>query len=167
MNMPNSGRVNVLYGPFADGQLGIMNMDGIAIYGEESNDKARCVRAAGDLDADGRDDILIGASNKHFDRIFDGSAVYAYFGENGEGGRYLENSVKFPMNYQGLGDCQSSHGTWLHHFVSPGDVNGDGLNDLLISNKHSDELDPDNLINVRLFWGEHDDCIGNDFWLQQ
>ena len=153
--MPNGGRVNVLYGPFIDGQFELMNMDGIAIYGEASNDKARCVRAAGDLDSDGRDDILIGSSNIHFEDTNDGSSVYAYFGENGEGGRYLpENSVKFPTNYDGLGDCQSAHGTWLHHFVSPGDVNGDGLNDLLISSKHSDELDPDNLINVRLFWGE-------------
>ena len=154
MYLPDSGRVHVLHGPFEDGEFDVMNVGGVRIYGEANADDASFVKAAGDIDGDGREDLLIGAKNNHFPELTTGSAVYVTFGEIGEGGRYLpDDAVKFPTDYNGLGDSKSTAGIWKTPFVSPGDVNGDGLNDIVIAAKRTTELDPEQRAAIWLFWG--------------
>lgn len=77
------------------------------------------VAAAGDLDGDGRGDLLIGAP---FEDVGDEDAgrVYAFSGATGARIRTYRAAIRRPYDYFG------------YHIASAGDVTGDGLPDLLV-----------------------------------
>ncbi len=132
-----AGEAYVLFGtadrfvsPFYLGSL-----DGVAGFrmtGEKSLDlSGRIVASAGDLNADGFDDIVIGSPNAGPDRRTDPGKAYVVFGQEGN----------FPATLN-LGDLNGTNGFALVGMTpgdrlgdavgSAGDFNGDGISDLIV-----------------------------------
>jgi hypothetical protein len=111
-----------------DPNLDLVNAD----YRFEGFDKSQRaggdVAGAGDVDADGYADFLIGAGTQGSSWVMDGA--YLFLGQNLDpnGGTYLISSA----DYKFTGEYYGSHAG--RAVAGPGDINGDGLDDLLVTN---------------------------------
>ena len=103
---------------------------GFRINGEAAGDvSGRSVAGAGDINGDGFADLIIGAIGAQPHGIFSGSS-YVVFGKAGGFGSSLELSALdgsngFQVNGEASGDLSGS-------VSSAGDINGDGLADVII-----------------------------------
>ncbi len=120
--------------------------NGFVINGSFFNDRSGIsVSSAGDVNGDGFDDLIIGASGADLRRvsdIFDEGESYVVFGKSGGFGASLElssldGSNGFVMN--GIDDDDYSG----RSVSSAGDVNGDGFDDLIIGAPDADPGDID------------------------
>ncbi len=117
-----SGSVWVIYGP-ASGGGSLADAD-VILTGESASDNAGAgIGAAGDIDGDGMDDFLIGATNEDEGGSNSG-AVYLVHGP-GTSGTLASASTKYlgAASNQGFGT----------EVDGSGDVDGDGSRDLLMS----------------------------------
>jgi hypothetical protein len=124
-----------------DGSLGFA-LNGIRNGGETGH----AVTAAGDVNGDGIDDVLIGAPELDVNGIFTVGQAYVLFGRNtAEVGPFspeFELSDLLPQNggdgsegfvINGIDQVSSFMGRAA---AGPGDVNGDGIDDLLLSGSY-------------------------------
>ena len=113
------------------------NNDGFVINGVNGNDRSgRSVSGAGDVNGDGLDDIIIGAYNANGSR----GASYVVFG-NGDGGiLQLSTIVDADANNNDGFVLNGANGSdFSGRSVSgAGDVNGDGLDDIIIGAYRAD-----------------------------
>ncbi len=114
----NTGKIFVFHGAAA----GIVTVADISLsFGEQNAYFGIALTDAGDLDNDGYDDIIVGASKDDNDQIDEG-AVYAYHGTSGGISSVVE---EFFESNQASAKFGSS-------VCNAGDVNGDGVNDLVM-----------------------------------
>ena len=149
----DAGRVHVLWGPLGSGPQQLAELPQLVIHGDTDNQLVECPSVVPDTNGDGRDDLAIGAYGVVGD---DGArgATYLWMGEPldatvvaGDGMAVLQDGK--PGSQQVHGFC-----TWQWQAASsPGDVNGDGLGDLLVRGAVVRALDPSETESLFLFLG--------------
>jgi hypothetical protein len=139
-NGERSGASYVVFGK-ADGtkvELSALGTGGFVINGAASQDIAGRVSSAGDVNGDGLDDLIVGAFGADPNGIDRSGASYVVFGK--AGGTKVElsaiasgtSTLGFVMNGLLTGDQLG----WS--VSSAGDVNGDGLDDLIVGTNGAD-----------------------------
>ncbi len=135
----NAGECYVVFGGAGTGGTGTIELSalngtsGLVINGIDMNDQCgRSVSSAGDVNGDGVDDIIIGA---HFAAGFAGES-YVVFGRAGLGGTMQLSGLNGHGGFvlQGI-DSNDRSGFSVS---SAGDVNGDGVDDLIIGANRGD-----------------------------
>ena len=119
-----------------DGIINLSNLDGsngFLINGTYSgDDSGYAVAAAGDLNGDGFDDILIGAP----DAVVSGESrvgqTYVFFGQSAFEAEMSVANLNGSNGYAIKGKDRSDS---LGRTVGAGDFNGDGINDILVSSQ--------------------------------
>ena len=124
----------------------------LVIHGDTDNQLVECPSVVPDTNGDGRDDLAIGVTVAGDDGAR--GATYLWMGEPldatvvaGDGMAVLQDGK--PGSQQVHGFC-----TWQWQAASsPGDVNGDGLGDLLVRGAVVRALDPSETESLFLFLG--------------
>ncbi|MCA9272910.1 MAG: FG-GAP repeat protein [Phycisphaerales bacterium] len=146
--VPGSSRKGVSYVIFGSATVGssgsidfaaLNGTNGFAIYGVDSDDYAgRSAALAGDVNDDGFDDLILGAHLADPNGTDRTGASYVIFGGSSVGSSgMLELSTLNGTNgyvIQGI-NAEDRCG---HSVSSAGDVNGDGVDDLLIGARYAD-----------------------------
>ncbi|MCX7246483.1 MAG: Ig-like domain-containing protein, partial [Burkholderiales bacterium] len=110
---------------------------GFVINGQGASDQSGVsVASAGDVNGDGLADLIVGANWSDPTGAVDGGRSYVVFGQTGSGAIDLSavaaGSGGFVINGQGASDQSGAS------VASAGDVNGDGLADLIVGAYNSD-----------------------------
>ena len=112
---------------------------GFVINGQSAYDNAgRFVASAGDVDGDGFDDLIIGVSRADPAAKINAGKSYVVFGKSDAFGASVDlseiaaGSGGFVINGQNAGDFSG------RSVASAGDVNGDGLDDLIVGANRAD-----------------------------
>ena len=136
LNGDNSGASYVVFGA-ADGfsaslELSALNgTNGFRINGEAADDRAGvCVASAGDVNDDGFDDLIIGTRCADPNGMGSGAAYVVFGSGSGLSASFelsdLNGTNGFKINGEATGDYAGQT------VASAGDVNGDGIDDLII-----------------------------------
>jgi len=146
----NAGSVYVLYGstsswPSSMNINDINGVNGFVINGLAASDfLGASVGTAGDLNADGIDDLIIGATGADINGIINAGKSYVLFGS--------VNPIPHPFNLSSLDGNNgfTIHGIGVSDFVGGevdgvGDVNGDGIDDLIMG---AGSADPNGLFDA-------------------
>ncbi len=137
----DAGETYVIYGQSGStrGTLDLTNLtnaDGFAIQGDTIDDySGYSVSAAGDINGDGIDDIIIGAWGVDTGGSYAGAA-YVIYGQTTTRGRIDLTNLTSTEGFIIQGDAA---GDYAGFSVSgTGDVNGDGIDDMIIGAKNGD-----------------------------
>ncbi len=154
---PNAGGVRVVFGVDVVGTIDLDALPGGArdwiVYGAADGDSAGASLTFGDIDGDTKDDLIIAAPFADYDDNQDGTLDRFDAGEVNViwGPITTSGSVDLDGVRQGSGDGflirgkdgVSTGGDNLGHRVRSGDIDGDGLDDLIMTAPFADG--PDNL----------------------
>ena len=141
-----SGAAYVVFGRAGGAEVNLDDLasgassQGFKIVGDAEDSIGVSVSGAGDVNGDGLDDLLVGAPSDDAGGAYVGAA-YVVFGQAGSAEVNLDD-VAAGTSSQGFkitGEGGSEFGDGVGLSVSgAGDVNGDGLDDLLVSASNSD-----------------------------
>ncbi len=134
---PNAGEAYVVFGaPTISGSLDIAGgAAGLTVVGEGRGDNLGFTVASGDINGDGTDDILVGArfgSATTLTQVPEGKA-YVIYGRSNLGG-----TVDMAQNEQDVTVNGTDTGDFLSIALASGDVNGDGISDLILGASAAD-----------------------------
>ena len=119
----SAGETYVIFGPLGAGTLELSAEADITLNGEDRSRSGSV--ASGDLNGDGRQDLIIGAPEAAPSGRADAGETYVVFGPVGPGTWAL--STKADVTVNGIDPTD-----WSGGGVAAGDVNGDGAQDLII-----------------------------------
>ncbi|MBU1190020.1 MAG: integrin alpha [Gammaproteobacteria bacterium] len=144
-NINNAGSSYVIFGRNTTGgnafppNLAVSILDGIIGFRldgtSEGDDSGRSVAAAGDVNGDGIDDFIVGAGEANTNSNVYAGAIYVVFGRN------TDNAETFPAilaledldgNNGFRVDGEAANDFFGRSVSTAGDVNGDGLADLIV-----------------------------------
>ncbi|MCR9150730.1 MAG: VCBS domain-containing protein [Rhodobacteraceae bacterium] len=148
------GLAYVVYGKAGGGAVGLADvegndaLDGFVIVGETSGaafDNGQLgttgtVAIAGDVNGDGRADLVVSAPQLDADGVQDTGAAYVVYGAAGEArGDRVDLAAIDTAGSRGFSIKGAAAGDHLGHAVSgAGDVNGDGYADVIVSARQAD-----------------------------
>jgi Ca2+-binding RTX toxin-like protein len=147
--LTSSGATYVVFGK-AGGFVANLNLstlngtNGFKINGQAAYDFAgRSVASAGDVNGDGLDDLIIGASSADPNTRLNSGATYVVFGKTDGFAANLNLSTLngtdgFRMNGEAVADYSG------RSVAAAGDINGDGFDDLIVG---ADFADPNGISN--------------------
>ena len=129
-----TGAAYVIYGVEGDrGTIDLADLDpadGFAILGDRANDKAGIsVANAGDVNGDGIDDLIVGARNGD-DGGQNAGEAYIVYGQDGAGTDVDLTNLTEAQGFIIIG--ASNAGQLGYNVSTAGDVNGDGIDDLVV-----------------------------------
>lgn len=142
-NVTNAGAAYVVYGH--SGSFGsvlevstLTGGNGFRIAGANSGDRVgRSLSAAGDINGDGIDDVIIGANYADPNSLSDSGAAYVVFGQSSGFASNVDLSALNGNNgfrlAGGASDDQAGQAV-----AAAGDVNGDGIGDLIVGARYTD-----------------------------
>ena len=144
----NAGEAYVIFGRLGAARANIdlttlSAADGFIIQGDASGDAAGRVSAAGDVNGDGIDDILVGAATGDDGGINAGEAYVVFgksgtFGSNVSGRQVLDlTTLSAAEGFIIQGDADSDQAGFA--ISDAGDVNGDGIADLIVGATFGDD----------------------------
>ena len=118
-----AGAVYLLYGGSLSGDVALAEAD-VKMLGEGADNYAGRVASAGDVDGDGYDDVVVGAYHESFNGQYSGAAYLLYGGA-------LSGEVDLgDADAKMVGEGSTEYAGCA--VAGAGDVNGDGLGDLII-----------------------------------
>ncbi|MCH8850744.1 MAG: FG-GAP repeat protein [Chloroflexi bacterium] len=125
----NAGEAYVLYGPGFEGEVVLAEAAGLVIYGAISDDNLGTTVGSGDINGDGIDDIVVAAVASHGLQNVrtDVGEVYVIFGSAN-----LPSVIDIGLVDQDVTVRAAEGFSRLGTSMDVGDVNGDGLDDLLL-----------------------------------
>ena len=137
----NAGRSFVVFGKSATTAIDltavVAGSSGFVINGESYGDvSGRSVSSAGDINGDGLADLIIGADQSDPSSRADAGRSYVVFGQTTNTAVDLSNVAAGSGGFIVNGQCASDYSGWS--VSSAGDVNGDGLADLIVGAYGSD-----------------------------
>ena len=136
----SSGSAYVLYGPFSSSllDLGALVIPGVRIDGATDGDFASgSLAAGGDVNGDGRADLLIGAPETDFNEREQSGSLYVLFGGSHRGEIDLATFDSFGYRIDGAASTDGLASS----AAGIGDVNGDRRADMIIGAPFADNND--------------------------
>jgi hypothetical protein len=116
------------------------NTLGFVINGESANDESGySVSAAGDVNGDGLADLIVGAYQSNPSGLSFAGRSYVVFGKSGANATINLSALTVSGNTLGFvinGGCSGDYSGWS--VSGAGDINGDGLADMILGAKYSD-----------------------------
>ncbi len=132
-----SGNVYILTVVATEGVKAATQAASVILFGTGENDNLGSKLAMGDLNGDGRSDLIIGAAGADASQTRQGSgAVFVIYGGTSLQGRPADLSI------YGAGAIQDQHPDALGSSLAVGDFNGDGVTDLAVGAPGADISDP-------------------------
>ena len=137
---PQSGDRYVIFGgPSLPSVIGLPSLGsaGISIYGVDGGDRGAVVGIAGDVNGDGFDDLLVGTDRGDGDgnaRSESGESHLIFGSADPPESIHLATLGAAGVTFYGA-DQDDQHG---YAVGSAGDINGDGLDDLIVSSPGAD-----------------------------
>ncbi|MEM9531370.1 MAG: integrin alpha [Pseudomonadota bacterium] len=128
--IPSVGAAYVVFGK-ADAvtvDLDNLGLAGLRIVGASANDRVGLVSGAGDVNADGFDDLIIGVPGANIGGATNAGAAYVVFGRPSGGFINLGNLGEGGFQMTGVDEADNTGVS----VSGAGDVNGDGLADVIV-----------------------------------
>jgi hypothetical protein len=136
----NAGKAYVIFGsPDLSGTVDTaLGEQDVTVLGAQGGDYLGYALTAGDVNGDGVDDIIVAApgADGPDDSRSDGGEAYVVLGSPG-----LTGSIDVGQSQQDFTILSAEAEDFLANFVASGDVNGDGIDDILLGTHMADGPD--------------------------
>lgn len=133
--------------------LGMVATSSTCVLGDNAGDEMGFSVASGDVNDDGFDDIIIGAWKADVLASVDAGQVYVVFGSPSLPGRIID--LNDPVGTHGeIRVWGASAGDWCGFGLTSGDVNGDGVDDIIIGAYYVNLPVGDNAGEVYVIYGD-------------
>ena len=120
----------------------------VTIYGDDTHEHSGLSVSSGDINDDGIDDIIIGASHSSHAGRFTAGVTYVIFGNANMPAEIDLNAVSANVTIYG-DDADDRSG----QPVSSGDINGDGIADIIIGARYADTAGGDEAGEIYVIYG--------------